>query len=315
MINLDAYRIAGRSKIKLSEHDSADTGGLDKNDAERAFAKRLERLIELQELLYAQGKHSLLVVLQAMDAAGKDSTIRRVFGPLNPQGCRVISFKAPTSTELAHDFLWRIHQAAPARGYISVFNRSHYEDVLIVRVNKLVKHQQWQGRYEHINAFEKMLHHEGMTIIKFFLHISKTYQKQRLRRRLDRPDKHWKFNPDDLKERRRWGAYMQAYDDMLERCAAEHAPWYIVPAENRWFRNLLVAEVLVRTLQSLKMRLPKPDFDPKQIVIPRLFETPQQRNRMKRCHVASDKIPRSAVVIPSRKRAFYCQYHPDDLAL
>jgi PPK2 family polyphosphate:nucleotide phosphotransferase len=201
-------------------------------------------------------------VFQAMDAAGKDSTTRRVFGPVNPQGCRVIGFKAPSSLELAHDYLWRIHQHVPQRGMISVFNRSHYEDVLIVRVRGLVADEVWRKRYDHINDFERMLADEGVTILKFFLHISRDYQKRRLQRRLDKPDKHWKFNPADLVSRAQWDDYRRAYEDALGRCSAAHAPWYVVPAENRAFRDLLVAQVVVDALEGLDMRYPEPDYDP-----------------------------------------------------
>jgi PPK2 family polyphosphate:nucleotide phosphotransferase len=179
-----------------------------------------------------------------------------------------VSFKAPNDVELGHDFLWRIHQNTPRRGHITVFNRSHYEDVLIVRVKQLVPEKRWQARYDHINAFEELLHDEGTVVLKFFLHISKDYQKDRLQRRLERPDKRWKFNPTDLVERARWADYQQAYADALSRCSTRHAPWYVVPAEKRWFRNLLVLRVIVDTLEDLKMAYPKVDFDPGRIVIP-----------------------------------------------
>jgi PPK2 family polyphosphate:nucleotide phosphotransferase len=263
----DPYRIGPDAKVKLADYPPDDDGGVDKADALKEFAKLSDRLVELQELMYAEAKHALLVVLQAMDAGGKDSTIRNVFGPINPQGCIVINFKAPSDVELKHDFLWRIHQNAPRLGYIGVFNRSHYEDVLIVRVKNLVPKKQWQTRYEHINEFESMLTDEGTTIVKFFLHISKDYQKERLQRRLDKPDKLWKFNPVDLAERARWHEYREAYEEAMSRCSTEHAPWYVIPAERKWYRNLLIARILVRTLESLDMKFPKPTFDPKTIRI------------------------------------------------
>ena len=267
MIDTSRYRVTPGTKVKLSRIATDDDGGLSKGDAADRLAQLTGQLAELQQRLYAESRHALLVVLQAMDAGGKDSTIRNVFGPINPQGCRVANFKAPTERELEHDFLWRVHQHAPRRGYITVFNRSHYEDVLIVRVKKLVASRRWRRRFEHINAFEQLLHDEGVTIIKFYLHISKAYQKQRLQRRLDRPDKRWKFNPDDLVERRRWGAYRQAFEEVFERCATAQAPWYIIPAEHRGYRNVLVAQTVVNTLKALKLRYPEPDFDPAEITI------------------------------------------------
>lgn len=267
MVQIKKYRVEPDDKVHLDRIDSKDDGGLDHDAADEQFEKAIKHLQELQELLYAEHKHALLVVLQAMDAGGKDSTISRVFGPLNPQGCRVTSFKAPTSMELDHDFLWRIHQAAPRCGNIHIFNRSHYEDVLITRVKNLVPEKVWRKRYEHINAFEKLLHDEGTAIVKIYLHISKDYQRQRLQRRLDRPDKHWKFAPDDLVERARWDDYREAFEDAMEHCSTKYAPWYVIPAERRWYRNLLVAQVLIDTLQSLKMEFPKPTFDASTITI------------------------------------------------
>lgn len=265
MAQFDAYRVRPESKVDLSRHRTDDDGGLTQDKARQELRKLAKRFEKLQEMLYAEGKHSLLVVLQAMDAGGKDSTIRRVFAPVNPQGCVVTNFKAPCTEELQHDFLWRVHAHVPRAGYIAVFNRSHYEDVLVVRVKGLVPEKRWKQRYEHINAFEEMLHDEGTAILKFFLHISKDYQKKRLQRRLDNPDKWWKFNPADLAERDRWDSYAQAYEAMLSRCSSEHAPWYVVPAEKRWFRNLLITRVIVDTLESLDPRFPEPAFDAKSI--------------------------------------------------
>ncbi len=265
MIDLKQYRIGPGSKLNLGARLSNDDGGLDKGSGRKAFKRLSKRLSELQELLYVTQRRGLLVVLQAMDAAGKDSTIKSVFGPINPQGCRVHSFKAPSKLELGHDYLWRIHQKVPQRGYISVFNRSHYEDVLVVRVKNLVNEPVWRRRFEHINHFEQQLTDEGTLIVKFYLHISKEYQRQRLQRRLDRPDKLWKFNPKDIDERARWAEYRQAYEDCLSRCSTDAAPWYVIPAERRWYRDLLIAQVLVDLLDGLRMRHPEPDFDPSTI--------------------------------------------------
>ncbi len=261
------YRIKPRTKVDLSKTPADDDGGLLREHVEAELPGLKARLSELQELLYAEGKHALLVVLQAMDGGGKDSTIRSVFSGVNPQGCQVVNFKAPTAPELSHDFLWRVHPHTPGRGYITVFNRSHYEDVLAARVNGLVEQERWERRYEHINAFEKTLHDEGVTILKFFLHITKEYQRQRLQRRVDRPQKRWKFDPADLAERARWSEYQQAYQDALRRCSTNWAPWYVVPAEKRWYRDLVILRVLIKTLESLDMKFPPLKFDPATIVI------------------------------------------------
>ena len=266
-INTNAYRVREGTDVELDKFDANDDGGLERKDGEARFDELSKRLVQLQELMYAQGKHALLVVFQAMDAGGKDSTSRKVIGPLNPAGVRVVGFKAPSTIERKHDFLWRVHQQTPRRGYISVFNRSHYEDVLVVRVKQLVEQSRGEKRYEHINAFEKLLVDEGTTIAKFYLHITRQYQKERLQRRLDRPDKHWKFNPDDLAERGRWREYQQAFETALSRCSTPGAPWYVVPAERRWFRNLLVAQVLADIMGDWDMQYPKPTFDPRRIAI------------------------------------------------
>ncbi|WP_456476727.1 polyphosphate kinase 2 family protein [Oceanithermus sp.] len=224
-----------------------------------------KRLGELQARLYAEGRRALLVVLQGMDTAGKDGTIRRVFRMVNPQGVRVASFKKPTALELAHDYLWRVHARVPARGEIGIFNRSHYEDVLVVRVHDLVPPEVWGRRYDHINAFEQLLSDEGTRIVKFFLHISQDEQKKRLEARLENPKKHWKFNPADLAERALWDAYMEAYRAALERTSTAHAPWYAVPADRKWQRDLVVARVLLETLEAMDPQFPKVDFDPEAI--------------------------------------------------
>ncbi|MCC7145765.1 MAG: polyphosphate kinase 2 family protein [Phycisphaeraceae bacterium] len=267
MIDVSSYCVKPGSVVNLNKMPTCQGGGLNKVSARKKLLLLLKRIDQLQELMYAEGKHALLVVLQGMDAAGKDSTIRNVFGPVNPQGCGVVSFKAPTGEELGHDFLWRVHARTPARGMITVFNRSHYEDVLIARVKKLAPLTQIRKRYAHINAFEKLLHDEGTVMVKFFLHISKDYQKARLQRRLDRVEKQWKFNPQDLAERQRWPQYQKAMELVLRQCATDVAPWYVVPAEKRWFRDLLVAQVLVQTLEGMKMRYPRLGFDPGKMVI------------------------------------------------
>lgn len=267
MTKLNEYRINPGSKVNLKDLATQDDGGIDKEEGRRELAKLQERMTELQEKLYAEARQAILVVFQAMDTGGKDSTIRSVMTPLNPFGVRVVAFKAPNDTELHHDFLWRIHENTPRFGHIHVFNRSHYEDVLIVRVKNLVPEKRWKARYEHINHFEKLLHDEGTRIVKFFLHITKEYQKERLLKRLANPAKHWKFNPDDLAERERWGDYQEAYEEALERCSTEHAPWYVIPGETRWYRDLLVARVLVETLESMDLKFPAPQFDPDKIVI------------------------------------------------
>ena len=262
MKKVDEYRVKPGAELSLADFPCADDGGWEKRQAKRQFARLSERLCELQELLFVDGRHALLVVLQAMDAAGKDSTLRAVFGPVNPQGCRVVSFKAPSPRELHHDYLWRVHDATPEHGHITVFNRSHYEDVLVARVNALVTETVWRRRYRHINDFERLLADEGTLILKFYLHVSKDYQRQRLQRRLDRPDKQWKFNPKDLDARKRWADYMRAYEEALSRCSTDAAPWYVIPAEQRWYRNLLVVQALVDALEKLRLRYPEPDFDP-----------------------------------------------------
>ncbi len=234
----------------------------DKAAAKEAVKGLTARMAQLQEILHASRSHAVLIVLQAMDAAGKDSTIRRCFGALNPQRCTTASFKQPTGREKRHDFLWRVHRKIPGRGTIGIFNRSHYEDVLVARVDGLVSRETWEKRYEHINRFERLLADESTVILKFYLHVSKDYQKRRLLRRLRRPDKRWKFNAADLEERKRWDDYMRAYEDLFSRCAAEWAPWYIIPSERRWYRDALICTVVTRTLERLNLRLPEPDIDP-----------------------------------------------------
>jgi PPK2 family polyphosphate:nucleotide phosphotransferase len=258
----DKFIVKPGSKAKLRDRDPGATPGFSgKKEAERAVKQHLARLEELQYLLYAESKRAILVILQALDAGGKDGTIRHVMGPLNPQGCRVTSFKVPTEEELSHDFLWRIHKAVPRKGEVGIFNRSHYEDVLVVRVHKLVPKSVWSKRYEQINAFEEALTASGVHIVKFFLHISKDEQLERLKERLDDRRKHWKLNPKDFEDRALWDDYMAAYEDALSRCSTPHAPWFIIPSNHKWFRNLAISQILVETLESLDMRFPEPAFD------------------------------------------------------
>jgi PPK2 family polyphosphate:nucleotide phosphotransferase len=253
------YLIEPGSKVKIKKLKTSDIGKFkDKDDAIAASEKNLKRMDELQEVLYAERKHALLIVLQAMDAGGKDGAIEHVFSGINPQGCQVTSFKAPTQLELSHDFLWRIHNAVPEKGMIGIFNRSHYESLLVERVRKLAPKDVWKKRFDHINHFEQMLADEGTTIIKFFLHISKDEQKERLQARLDDKNKNWKFNPADLAERERWDDYMEAFEDVLQKCSKPWAPWYVVPADKKWFRNWVLSETIVKTLEGLNMRFPEP---------------------------------------------------------
>ena len=266
---MDRYRITPGSHVDLSEWDPRDKSALDggKKSGRKRLLELNRRLEELQELLYAEHKHKVLIVLQAMDTGGKDGTIRHVFEGVNPQGVRVASFKVPTSEELDHDYLWRIHKQVPAKGEMVIFNRSHYEDVLVVRVHNLVPPEVWSKRHAHINDFERMLADEGTTILKFFLHIDLDEQKKRLLARVDEPTKHWKFNPADLKERKLWPAYMQAYADAISQTSTDWAPWHIVPANRKWYRNLVVAETLVAALEGLDMSYPEAEFDPSKISI------------------------------------------------
>lgn len=257
------YLVEPGKKIKLAEWDPGDTGDFEggKKDGLKSVQELNEELQALQELLYAEGKHKVLVVLQAMDTGGKDGAIRRVFDGVNPQGVKVASFKVPTAQELAHDFLWRIHKVTPANGEVVIFNRSHYEDVLVVRVRNLAPKSVWSKRYAQINDFERMLAENGTTILKFFLHISKDEQKERLQARLDDPTKHWKFSLGDLEERKLWDDYQNAYEDAINETSTKHAPWYIVPADRKWYRDLVISTILVDTLKSLKMDFPKPKDD------------------------------------------------------
>ncbi len=255
---MDRYRIKPGQKVELKDFDPDDKSGWhgDKDSGLAETAELRMQLDQLQEVLYAENKHKVLVVLQAMDTAGKDGTIRSVFAGVNPQGVRVASFKVPSSLELAHDYLWRIHAQVPAKGEIAIFNRSHYEDVLVVRVHKLAPEAVWKKRFEQINEFERMLADEGTAILKFFLHIDLATQKERLMERLDDPNKQWKLSSSDLPERKLWQAYMEAYAEALTRTSTDFAPWYVVPANHNWYRNLVVASVIVETLKGLNPEYP-----------------------------------------------------------
>ncbi len=255
-------------RCRLSRPDAGATGDLDKKRARALAARGQEQLTLLQERLYASGEKALLIVLQAMDTGGKDGTITHVFGAFNPQGVQVTAFKVPTEEELAHDFLWRVHKAVPRRGMVGVFNRSHYEDVLVVRVKNLVPKKVWRERYEQINDFERRLTASGVTIVKLFLHISADEQAQRLRERQTRPDKHWKFNPGDLEDRALWREFQAAYEDALSRCSTEWAPWHVVPANHKWYRNLVVSNILLDVLKGMGLRYPDPPPDLASFVIP-----------------------------------------------
>jgi PPK2 family polyphosphate:nucleotide phosphotransferase len=244
-------------KFRLKKHSPDDTLEITKEQASAAVDGHIKRLETLHELLYAEGKHALLIVLQGMDAAGKDGTIKHVMSGVNPQGCAVTPFKQPTKLELAHDFLWRVHAAVPARGYIGIFNRSHYEDVLITRVHNLTPKNVWETRYRQINQFEEMLSDNGVQILKFFLHISKDEQERRFEERLHDPDKNWKASPADFAERRYWADYQKAYEDAIAKCSTKRVPWYIIPADHKWFRDFAVSEVIVQTLESLRMKFPE----------------------------------------------------------
>lgn len=253
------------SKVRLQHRDPDDTFGHKRNDD--ALLKTLRRLREQQHLLYADKRYALLIILQALDAGGKDGTIRNVMSGVNPQGCEVVSFKAPTGEELAHDFLWRIHKATPNRGNIGIFNRSHYEDVLIVRVHGLVPKGVWHRRYRQINEFEQMLTENGITILKFFLHISREEQKKRFEARIQDSSRNWKLSLPDFEERQHWDDYTEAYEDALHRCSTDWAPWYVIPANKKWFRNYLVAELIVHALDRMRLKYPPPSVDVSKVVL------------------------------------------------
>jgi PPK2 family polyphosphate:nucleotide phosphotransferase len=263
------YKIRPRQKVRLEQWKAGDTSGFDGNekDALKESKRLTKKLEQLQEMLYAEHKHKVLIVLQAMDTGGKDGTIRRVFEGVNPQSVRVARFGIPTPDELDHDFLWRVHKETPGTGEIVIFNRSHYEGVLVVRVHKLVPEDVWKSRYEQINDFERSLSEEGTTIMKFFLHIDKDEQKKRLLDRLHDPTKKWKFSKNDLPEREFWPEYMKAYEDVLEKTSTSWAPWYIIPANNNWFRDIIISTVIVRALANMDMHYPPVPKDLKSMVV------------------------------------------------
>jgi PPK2 family polyphosphate:nucleotide phosphotransferase len=270
---IEPYRIDHGKKFRLKDHDPADTQGLDlKNETEEFLRRGVERLSDMQQKLYAQDRWALLLIFQAMDAAGKDSVIRHVMSGVNPEGCQVFSFKKPSTEDLSHDFLWRASKWLPQRGHIGIFNRSYYEETLIVRVHpqvlrqeqmppSLVKKKIWKERFDDMNAFERHLTRNGTVIRKFFLNVSKEEQRRRFLARLDEPDKNWKFSEDDVKEREHWDDYMAAYQDMIRHTASPHAPWYVVPADHKWFTRVVVASVAIDTLESLKLSYPKVDAE------------------------------------------------------
>jgi PPK2 family polyphosphate:nucleotide phosphotransferase len=267
-MDISRYLVKPSKKIRLKDWDpSEDSQFPEKDQAGEELDRLVSRLESFQEVLYAERKHALLIILQGMDTSGKDGTVSHIFGGIDPLGVRVVSFKAPTALELDHDFLWRIHAQTPAKGEIVIFNRSQYEDVLIVRVHNLVPTEVWGKRYEQINNYEKMLSENGTTILKFFLYISKDEQKQRLEDRVQQPDKRWKFNPGDLKERELWDDYLQAYEDVLNKTSTDWAPWMIVPADRKWYRNLVIGTRIDQALESLHMQYPQPDWDPDSILI------------------------------------------------
>jgi PPK2 family polyphosphate:nucleotide phosphotransferase len=263
------YRAHPGERIKLADIDpNICERYKNKKDVEAELEHQRDRLSKLQERLYAENKRSLLIVLQAMDTGGKDGTIKHVFQGVNPQGCQVWSFKKPSDEELSHDFLWRYHQRTPQRGMITIFNRSHYEDVLIVRVKQLVPEEVWRKRYHMINEFEQMLTLNNISVIKFFLHISKDEQKQRLEKRLQDPDKRWKFSTNDVNERKLWDDYQQAFEDAINNCSTAYAPWYVVPANKKWYRNLVIARALADTLEAMNPQYPTVKESLENITIP-----------------------------------------------
>lgn len=266
---VDKYRVRPGQQVDLSKWDSSDRSEFDgsRKEGEKYQKTLRKRLAELQQLMWAEDRHKLLVVFQAMDTGGKDGTIRSVFSGVNPQGIHVVNFKAPTPEELDHDYLWRIHDHTPATGSISVFNRSHYEDVLIVSVLDLVPEERWSRRYGHIMDFERLLADEGTTILKFYLHISKEEQAERLQARLDDDTKHWKFNIGDLDHRALWTDYMTAYEAALAKTSTEQAPWYVVPANRKWYRNIVITKTIVDTLEAFNMQYPEPEEGLDDVVI------------------------------------------------
>lgn len=266
---MEKYLVKPGDRVDLRKRDPADRSYFkgDKEESRTELLKINSRLEELQELLYAEHKHSILIVLQALDSGGKDGTIRHVFDGVNPQGVKVAGFKVPTAEELDHDYLWRVHKHTPAKGEIVIFNRSHYEDILVVRVHNLVSRSIWRRRFKHIRDFEHLLADEGTTILKFFLHIDKDEQKERFQARLDTPHKRWKFRLGDLEERKLWSDYMAAYEEAIAKTSTEWAPWYVIPSNRKWYRNLIISRIVVGALEGLKMSYPKTEEDLDNILI------------------------------------------------
>ncbi len=257
---MQQYRIEPEKPIKIKKLDANDLGDWEgkKKAAQKAFKDLQKELADLQQVLYAGQKQKILIILQAMDTGGKDGTIRALLEKVNPQGVKVANFKVPSTVELDHDYLWRVHAVVPGKGEMVIFNRSHYEDVLVVRVHELVPKEVWKKRFDQINAFEKMLTEEGTTILKFYLHIDKEEQKQRFLERLTDPQKQWKFNPNDLEERKKWEVYQEAYQDVLNKTSTAWSPWYAIPSNHNWYRNLCVSTIITDTLRSLKLKYPDP---------------------------------------------------------
>ena len=253
--------IKPHTRVRLAHYDASTEGSLSESASGAVLSKHRLQLAKLQDVLYAGRQQAILIVLQGMDTAGKDGTISHIFSGINPQGCDVSSFKVPTELEARHDFLWRCHQAAPAKGIIVIFNRSHYEEVLSPRVHKLLSAKEVRQRLDEINSFEAMLAANGTMVLKFFLHISRDEQQRRLQARLDDPKKHWKFSDGDLRERQFWPAYESAYDDILSHTSRKHAPWFVIPANHKHFRNLTISTILVDAIKRLKLTYPKPTMD------------------------------------------------------
>ncbi|QDS94810.1 Polyphosphate kinase 2 (PPK2) [Roseimaritima multifibrata] len=259
---VNQHIVSTKKRVQLEAIDSKVMGPFrDKEEGTLFTSHAIEELRNLQYRLFVEGKQSLLIVLQAPDAAGKDGLIRKVLGQMNPQGCRTYPFKVPTAIERSHDFLWRIHRATPATGMISIFNRSHYEDVLVVRVEDLVPKELWSQRYEMINQFEALLAHRGTRILKFYLHISPEEQLERFKERLDLPEKHWKLNPGDYEARKRWPDYRKAYEDVFDKCNKKHAPWFVIPSDRKWYRNAAVAAIVRDTMRDMDPSMPPIDVD------------------------------------------------------
>lgn len=265
-MNANDYKVKAGQKVKLSDYSTDDKGGLDKEAAAKMEGELLKELAEWQERLYAEGKQALLIILQARDAAGKDGVVKHVIGAFNPNGVHIANFKVPSAEELAHDFLWRIHVQAPRKGMVGVFNRSHYEDVLVTRVYDMIDDKTAKNHLEHIKHFEQLLADTGTRVLKFYLHISKEEQKERLQARLDEAEKNWKFNPGDLKDRENWGKFTEAYEDAFGT-STEDAPWYIIPADHKWYRNVAMAQIILDTLKDMNPQYPSIDYDPKTVVI------------------------------------------------